>query len=183
MILPCISERLLLPHTAKARMVCPPACPRGRGGGVRRRSKPCGEATCIIIDPEIDAAVSCNRRIMQAKFFRYAVVGCGNTLVHWLCFAVLLHLTRSQAISNLLACLIAASFSFIMNARFTFQARLSGRKYIAFLAGMAGISFSTGLAGDLCALHPLFTLIIFSVICFVLGFLYSSYFVFRSDAP
>jgi putative flippase GtrA len=107
-------------------------------------------------------------------------------MLHWLCFAGLWQLTRSQALSNLLAFTLAATVSFRLNAKFTFRMRGSVRRYILFLAGMALISGLAGLAGDIFALRPLVTLIVSSGTSLGLGFLYAYACVFRKggrDAP
>lgn len=117
------------------------------------------------------------------RFFRYTLVGCGNTLIHWLIFFGALQLTNSQALSNLFGFLVAASTSFVINAKFTFQSNISRKKYFQFLGGMAAISFGTGLAADINSVQPLLTLVAFSIISLGAGFAYSNYFIFRSKLP
>lgn len=73
----------------------------------------------------------------MTRFARYALVGIGNTLVHWLTF-LLIHfgLGFGQGPSNLLAFSVAASLSYYINAHFTFAVRPAGQHYLMFLLGM-----------------------------------------------
>ncbi|WP_245588277.1 GtrA family protein [Brackiella oedipodis] len=117
---------------------------------------------------------------IDRKFIKYAAVGILNTLSHWLVFAVLtwvFHL--SQACANLWAFLVAVSLSFVLNARFTFKAQLSMARYLAFTLFMGGLSYVTGWLADRWQLAPILTLVIFSALSLVLGYLYSNYLVFK----
>lgn len=114
------------------------------------------------------------------KFSYYTLIGCSNTAIHWIIFAALIQLSFSQALSNTIAFLIAATWSFILNAKFTFKAQPSAGRYFFFIAGMAIISALTGLLGDTLSLHPAVTVIAFSLISLVVGYLYSKHWVFRS---
>ena len=54
-------------------------------------------------------------------FSRYTVIGIANTVIHWQLFFVFrAAFELSQAVSNLLAFCMAASFSFYVNAIYTF---------------------------------------------------------------
>lgn len=73
-------------------------------------------------------------RLLWKGISRYTVIGIANTFIHWLVFFLLsLVAGLSQALSNLAAFCVAASFSFYMNARFTFAARASVGGYLLFL--------------------------------------------------
>jgi putative flippase GtrA len=115
-----------------------------------------------------------------ATFKRYTTVGLVNTLLHWVVFLVL-HwgLGTSQSIANLVAFCLAVSFSFFVNARYTFQQKTSLLRYISFVLAMGILSYFTGLLGDSLGTPPLLTLIIFSTLSLILGYLYSSFCVFR----
>lgn len=113
-------------------------------------------------------------------FLRYASVGVLNTLVHWSIFFLLYQFGgASQAVSNAGAFLVAVTLSFVLNAAFTFQARATGVRYLCFVAFMGVLSLAMGWAADRLVLHPLVTLVVFSGLSLVLGFVYSRWFVFR----
>ncbi|HEX5783528.1 MAG TPA: GtrA family protein [Burkholderiaceae bacterium] len=119
---------------------------------------------------------------MFKQFSRYLSVGVLNTLLHWAVFSAVLTLTSaSQAIANLIAFGVAVSFSFVVNARFTFKAQASTGRYVAFVGVMGALSVLTGWASDQLALPPLVTLVAFSIISLVCGFIYSKYVVFRES--
>ena len=120
--------------------------------------------------------------MMLKLFAKYFSVGVVNTLIHWVIFAGLVYLlSMSQAVSNLIAFCAAVTFSFFANARFTFKAKATSSRYLIFVCFMGALSLITGWAADKLALPPLFTLVTFSAISLVCGFLYSNFIVFRSD--
>lgn len=117
------------------------------------------------------------------RFVRYGLVGIGNTLVHGLVFFCLhLLLGLSQAPSNLLAFMAAASLSYCLNARFTFDVPARGRRYLQFLLGMGGISVITGAVSDWLQLPGWVTLLAFCAISLLLGYAYSSIVVYSKEA-
>lgn len=110
----------------------------------------------------------------------YTVIGIANTLIHWQIFFLLsVAAGFSQAVSNLAAFCVAASFSFYMNAQFTFNARTSISSYLLFLGTMGALSLGVGHVADVWRLHGLVTVALFSALSLVLGFLFSKYVVFR----
>jgi putative flippase GtrA len=110
----------------------------------------------------------------------YTVIGVANTLIHWQIFFLLsVAAGFSQAVSNLAAFCVAASFSFYMNALYTFDSKLSVSGYLLFMVAMGALSYGVGHAGDLWRLHGLLTVALFSALSLVLGFLFSKYVVFR----
>ncbi|WIX33807.1 GtrA family protein [Salinicola sp. JS01] len=117
---------------------------------------------------------------MLKLFSRYASVGVINTLLHWSIFALAYHWLNSQSLSNLIAFAVAVTFSFFANARWTFRSDASARRYVAFVAFMGLLSWLVGKLADLAQSPPLVTLIGFSALSLVLGFVYSRYCVFRS---
>ena len=118
---------------------------------------------------------------MLKLFSRYLSVGALNTLLHWAVFTAILTATSfSQAIANLVAFAVAVSFSFIVNSHFTFKAKATGRRYLGFVGFMGLLSLLIGGAADRLGLPPLITLVAFSAISLVCGFLYSKYVIFRS---
>lgn len=119
-------------------------------------------------------------RLLWKGLSSYTVIGVANTLIHWQIFFLLsVAAGLSQAISNLAAFCVAASFSFYMNAQFTFAAGATVAGYLAFLLGMGALSLGIGHLGDLWRLHGLLTVVLFSALSLVFGFLYSKYVVFR----
>ncbi|MCL5427064.1 MAG: GtrA family protein [Gammaproteobacteria bacterium] len=117
------------------------------------------------------------------RFSRYLSVGVVNTLIHWLVFLLLnLGFDIPQSWSNLLAFTVAVTFSFFANARFTFQAKATSKRYFLFTSAMGGLSFLIGTISDALAFAPLITLVAFSSLSLVLGFAYSHWFVFKERA-
>ncbi|MDE9543718.1 GtrA family protein [Xenorhabdus bovienii] len=117
---------------------------------------------------------------MIKLFTKYVSIGVINTLIHWLLFAVLMSLfSATQAISNLVGFCAAVTFSFYANAKFTFQKKATGGRYIAFVSFMGLLSYLTGHLSDVMNIQPIATLIAFSAISLVLGFVYSKFFVFK----
>jgi putative flippase GtrA len=110
----------------------------------------------------------------------YTVIGVANTLIHWQIFFLLsVAAGFSQAISNLAAFCVAASFSFYMNALYTFDSKASVGGYLLFMSAMGALSYGVGHVGDLYRLHGLLTVALFSALSLVFGFLFSKYVVFR----
>ncbi|WP_369989791.1 GtrA family protein [Pseudomonas xanthosomatis] len=118
------------------------------------------------------------------RFVRYAFIGIGNTLVHWLAF-LLLHFAfqLAQGPSNLLAFAIAASLSYRVHAHYTFAMPPDRWRYLLFMLGMGALSLSIGALADRSGLSPWLTLMTFSALSLVLGYLYSHTVVFKRRAP
>ncbi|QLW75359.1 MULTISPECIES: GtrA family protein [Citrobacter] len=111
---------------------------------------------------------------------RYISVGIVNTALHWAVFSFMVYIMKyDQAVSNVLAFLIAVTFSFFANAKFTFSAKATSRRYVLFVGFMGLLSFISGQVSDHYHIPPLITLIEFSSISLVCGFLYSRFIVFR----
>lgn len=111
---------------------------------------------------------------------RYALVGIVNTIVHWFIFFICLYfIVSSQAICNSVAFLISVTVSFFLNAHFTFKAHTNVTRYILFTGFMGIISFTTGFIADKVSLSPFLTLIIFTILSFMIGFIWSNYWVFK----
>ena len=110
---------------------------------------------------------------------RYAVTGGLNTAVHWCVFAALVWAGSPQSFANLSGFVVAVTVSFFINARWTFNARPSLKRYTAMVLTMGLLSFVVGSAADRLSLHPLVTLVGFSLISLVIGFLIAKFIVFR----
>lgn len=120
-------------------------------------------------------------RHLLKTFSIYTLIGVGNTAIHWAVFGILFAvLSFSQAASNTVAFLVAVSVSYFLNARFTFKVQPRGMRYALFVAFMGFLSYGTGWIGDRLAVPALVTLIAFSAISLILGFIYSKLIVFRS---
>ncbi|WP_291973659.1 GtrA family protein [Candidatus Symbiopectobacterium sp.] len=117
---------------------------------------------------------------MFKLFSRYVSVGVLNTGIHWSCFAALFSLIGlNQALSNLVAFCVAVTFSFIANAKWTFKAKATTGRYIAFVIFMGAMAALTGYVADLIHAPAVITLIAFSGFSLVSGFIYSKFIVFR----
>lgn len=117
---------------------------------------------------------------MKKQFSLYTLIGIANTAVHWLVFALFYSFEFTQATSNLVGFLAASLFSFIVNSKITFKTELNLKRYLLFMLGMAVISIAVGYMGDVMNLHPIITLVLFSLISLVVGFLWSKFFVFKA---
>ena len=84
-----------------------------------------------------------------------------------------------QALGNFAGFVVAVSFSFFANARFTFKASTTTLRYMLYVGFMGTLSAAVGWAADKSGLAPLITLIVFSAISLVCGFIYSKFIVFR----
>lgn len=114
------------------------------------------------------------------KFSRYSLIGVFNTAVHWSVFGLVMLLVSSQALANGLGFLVAATVSYFLNAKWTFQQATDQRGYVVFMLGMGSISVLVGYLGDLWLWPGLVTLIVFSFISLILGFAWSHFWVFKS---
>ncbi len=118
--------------------------------------------------------------IMLKLFARYTTVGIINTFIHWVIFAICIYILGSaQSVANFTGFAIAVSFSFFANARFTFNASTTTRRYLLYVVFMGILSAAVGWAADWYRLPPILTLVTFSVMSLVCGFIYSKYIVFR----
>lgn len=75
--------------------------------------------------------------------------------------------------------MIAVSFSFFANAKFTFNKSTTAMRYMLYVGFMGTLSAVVGWAADISNIAPIITLIAFSAISLVCGFVYSKYIVFR----
>jgi putative flippase GtrA len=117
---------------------------------------------------------------MLKLFAKYTSIGIINTLVHWVVFAVCIYVFHTnQALANFAGFVVAVSFSFFANARFTFKSSTTTMRYMLYVGFMGTLSAAVGWEADRVSLPPLYTLILFSAISLVCGFFYSKYIVFR----
>lgn len=110
---------------------------------------------------------------------KYLSVGIINTLIHWSVFYIFLLFGFKQSQSNLIAFVIAVTFSFFVNGIYTFNSNVSFLKYVMYVVFMGGLAVSVGYFSDKIKLPSIFTLIIFSIISLAVGFLYSKFIIFK----
>ncbi|HCL6625866.1 TPA: GtrA family protein [Citrobacter amalonaticus] len=117
---------------------------------------------------------------MLKLFAKYTSIGVLNTLIHWIVFGICIYgLHTNQALANFAGFVIAVSFSFFANAKFTFKAPTTTFRYMLYVGFMGTLSAVVGWVADRCELPPLVTLVTFSAISLICGFLYSKFIVFR----
>lgn len=118
--------------------------------------------------------------IMLKLFAKYTSIGIINTLIHWVVFAICIYvLHTNQSLANFSGFVIAVSFSFYANAKFTFNSDTTALRYILYVGFMGTLSAAVGWAADMCGLPPIVTLVTFSAISLVCGFIYSKLIIFR----
>ncbi|WBF44627.1 GtrA family protein [Serratia rubidaea] len=117
---------------------------------------------------------------MLTVFSKYASIGVLNTLIHWGVFAMCVYgIHTSQTLANFAGFIVAVSFSFYANARFTFKSSTTAIRYILYVGFMGALSVAVGWVADKSELPPLLTLAIFSGISLICGFIYSKFIVFK----
>ncbi|KGD84453.1 GtrA family protein [Pantoea stewartii] len=116
---------------------------------------------------------------MVKLFTKYFSVGVINTAIHWIVFLCLLYGGANQTLANFGAFCVAVSFSFFVNARWTFKSETTAFRYMIYVLFMGSVASAVGWVSDKCSYPPLLTLIAFSAISLVCGFLYSKFIVFR----
>ncbi|MBA1295290.1 GtrA family protein [Pseudomonas lurida] len=113
-------------------------------------------------------------------FLSYTVIGVANTVIHWQLFFVFrAAFGLTQALSNLLAFYLAASFSFYVNAVYTFALPASLSRYALFMVCMGSMSLGVGALADHWNAPGIVTVAVFSLVSLVCGFLLSRWVVFR----
>lgn len=70
------------------------------------------------------------RKLYQNKFVRFLIAGGINTGFSYVCFAILMFITRNKEIAVTLNLLLAVFFNYNMSARFVFQDRHMGVKRV-----------------------------------------------------
>lgn len=119
--------------------------------------------------------------MMITLFSKYFSVGILNTLIHWVVFSSLYATGSSQTLANFGGFCVAVTFSFFVNAKWTFSSEASTIRYMIYVLFMGSIASLVGWISDKSMLPPLYTLVIFSMISLICGFFYSKYIVFRDS--
>lgn len=92
---------------------------------------------------------------MLKLFAKYTSIGVLNTLIHWVVFGVCIYVAHTnQALANFAGFVVAVSFSFFANAKFTFKASTTTMRYMLYVGFMGTLSATVGWAADRCALPP-----------------------------
>jgi putative flippase GtrA len=119
---------------------------------------------------------------MLKVFVKYALVGGVNTAIHWLTFAIVyFSFNHHQMISNFAGFCVAVTFSFFANAKWTYQKEQTTTRYLMYVGFMGLLALACGYLADEVKLNPILTLIGFSAISLFVGFLYSTFIVFREE--
>ncbi|WP_455916087.1 GtrA family protein [Pantoea agglomerans] len=116
---------------------------------------------------------------MLKLFARYASVGVLNTLIHWAVFTALYAHGSSQSLSNFTAFCVAVTFSFFVNAKWTFNQEATTTRYLLYVVFMGAMAGAIGWLADKMHIPALITLIIFSALSLFCGFAYSKLLIFR----
>lgn len=113
-------------------------------------------------------------------FKKYFTVGILNTLIHWIIFFILtFFMKEEQSISNLIAFSITVTISYVLNANYTFKKKKKIKMYVLYTLFMGLMSFIIGKIADIFYLNGLITMISFSGISLIIGFLFSKYIIFK----
>gem|GEM_PF-371100 len=123
-----------------------------------------------------------NHYKMLTFFAKYLTLGVINTLLHWVTFFICLSLGLFQSTANLLAFCLAVTFSFFVNARWTFNQQATAWRYLLYVLFMGAMAFSVGYLADRLGLYPLITLIASSALSLACGFLFSRFIVFKGES-
>lgn len=116
---------------------------------------------------------------INSSFIKYFLVGLINTFIHWSIMGICIYvLMMNQAISNFCGFCVAVTFSFFINAKWTFKSETSLIKYLIFTSFMGLLAYGFGWAAEKLILPPILTAIAFSCFSLVCGYLYSKYIVF-----
>lgn len=116
---------------------------------------------------------------MLRQFRTYFTNGIANTAAHWGIFLFLTDVAHTnQSTANLVGFMAAVTMSFILNARLTFKARMNRKRYVLYVGFMGALALTMGYCADRLDLPGIITLVAFSAISLIAGFLYARYVVF-----
>ncbi|WP_158783502.1 GtrA family protein [Pantoea sp. BAV 3049] len=116
---------------------------------------------------------------MNSTFIRYVLVGLINTVIHWSILGCCFYLLGiNQAASNLAGFCAAVTFSFFVNAKWTFESETSLFRYFIFVGFMGLLAYLFGWAADHFVLPPIITAVAFSAFSLLSGYFYSKHIVF-----
>lgn len=113
------------------------------------------------------------------EFITYGLIGILNTLIHFICFLLLLEIIKYQTIANFFGFMAGLIFSFFMNAKFTFKQDVSLIKFVKMTLVSGGISIFFGFIGDYLSLSPYLTFSVYVLVNPIIGFLLTRFYVFN----
>ncbi|WP_346828426.1 GtrA family protein [Serratia inhibens] len=102
-------------------------------------------------------------------------------MAHWSVFAIMISNGFSQWLSNFVAFCIAVSISFFANAKWTFERDATTIRYMMYVFFMGAMASLIGWVADKTSMPPIATLVCFSLISLICGFIYSKYVVFKDE--
>jgi len=112
---------------------------------------------------------------LSLQVTRYALIGVCNTVVHLSIVGLLTWLVGfNQMYANTVAYIVASSFSFVMNAKWSFQRKPGARNYARFqLVSVLGLiaSATLGHLGDYFGWHFAVTVFLIALTVPVVSFL------------
>lgn len=107
-------------------------------------------------------------------FSRYVLIGFINTFFHWGVFLIFaMGFELHQSISNAIAFSCAVVLSYVLNSTYNYRTNLSIGKFFRYFFCMGSLSFAIGFVAERLNFPYLFTLIFFSVISLVIGYILS----------
>lgn len=113
------------------------------------------------------------------SFLRYVCIGVINTTLHAAVFFCLIQAdVADQSLANLCGFLLAATFSYMANARWTFRSQLSFRRYLLFTSFLALLAFGLGKVAQPLGWPPFYTFCLFSGLSLILGYTFARILVF-----
>ena len=98
------------------------------------------------------------------QFFKFCVIGVLNTGIYFLVFMGLLTIFASQLIANFLGFCAGVTFSFFMNAAFTFKQKTTINKFIRMVLVSGTLSGFFGYLGDSYQWSPYMTFTLFVLV-------------------
>ncbi|WP_099350748.1 GtrA family protein [Erwinia amylovora] len=116
--------------------------------------------------------------LMIKLFLSYSLVGIVNTLIHWVIFSALYLNGCHQWVSNLSAFCVAVTFSFFANAKWTFNSEATTVRYTLYVLFMGTMAAAVGWYADYLSMNPIITLVAFSFVSLLCGFIYSKLIIF-----
>lgn len=108
----------------------------------------------------------------------YGLIGILNTGIHFVVFWFVLKICLYQSLANLMGFLVAVTFSFVMNAKYTFKARPTRMRFLKMVVLMALVSLVFGAIGDYFRMNPLLTFGVYFVLNPLIGFCVTKFLVF-----
>ena len=110
---------------------------------------------------------------------RYSIVGIINTVLHISIFYIMVSYSISSTIANFTAFFLVSIFSFIINAKWTFKKSSNFSRYILFVSLMGVSALGTGWLADYFILPPTFSLVLFALLSWIVGYLCSYFIIFK----